>query len=252
MPKPIAINGPDGVTSEVIVHADLATLVSGAAEFIAADAAEAVSKRGAFSIALSGGNTPKPVYERLATMTLDWRRVHVFFGDERCVPPEDPRSNYHMAKAAMLDRVTIPPANVHRMRGEVEPDAAAASYAQELKSGLDADGRFDLVLLGLGDDGHTASLFPGLAAVSETERTVMACYVELVGMWRLTLTPPAINAARRVAFLVAGADKAGIVRRVLQGPHEPIVLPSQIVRPHEQPALWLIDEAAAASLEPRA
>jgi 6-phosphogluconolactonase len=252
MPNPIAIAGPEGASAEAMVWADLAALVAGAADFIADEAKEAIGKRGLFSIAFSGGNTPKPVYVRLATMPLDWRHVHVFFGDERCVPPDDPRSNYHMAKEALLDRVVIPPGNVHRMHGEDEPTAAAAAYAADIKTALGADGRFDLVLLGLGDNGHTASLFPGLAAITETERTVVACYVESVGMWRLTLTPPPINAARRVAFLVSGAGKAGMIRRVLQGPREPIVLPSQIVRPTERPALWLIDEAAAAKLEPRA
>ncbi len=251
MPDPIAIAGPEGVSAEALIFPDAPALIAGAADFLAAEAAQAIAARGVFSIALSGGNTPKPVYERLVGKQLDWRRVHVFFGDERCVPPDDPRSNYHMAKLALFDRVAIPPGNVHRMRGEDEPNAAAESYANELKSALGPDSRFDLVLLGLGDDGHTASLFPGLAAVSETERTVLACYVESVGMWRLTLTPPTINAARRVAFLVSGPDKATVIQRVLQGPRQPIVLPSQIVRPAAQPALWLIDEAAAARLDKR-
>ena len=245
---PIRIEGPGGGSAEVVTFADSPALVTGAADYVAAQASEAIAKRGAFSIALSGGNTPKPIYERLAGKPLDWRRVHVFFGDERCVPPEDTRSNYHMAKATLFDRVAIPPGNIHRMRGEDEPNAAAAAYAAELKAGLGEDGRFDLVLLGLGGDGHTASLFPGLAAVSETERTVLACYVESVGMWRLTLTPPTLNAARRVAFLVSGADKADMIHRVLKGPRQPVVLPSQIVQPADRPALWLIDEAAAAKL----
>jgi 6-phosphogluconolactonase len=252
MPDPIAVAGPDGASAEAIVYADIAALVTGAADVIAAEAEKAIAARGVFSLALSGGNTPKPVYARLATLPLDWANVHLFFGDERCVPPDDPRSNYHMVKEALIDHVVIPPANVHRMRGEDEPEAAAAAYADEIRAALGPDGRFDLVLLGLGDDGHTASLFPGLAAVTETERTVMACYVEAVSMWRLTLTPPAINAARRAAFLVAGAVKAGMVQRVLQGPRQFVVLPSQTVRPAERPALWLMDEAAAAQLQRRA
>src|SRR5271157_2655097 len=128
-------------------------------------------------------------------------------------------------------------------------EAAAEAYAADLRNALGDDGRLDLVLLGLGQDAHTASLFPGLAAVTEKQRTVMASYVEFVGMWRLTLTPPTINAARRVAFLVAGADKAGILHRVLQGPRQPAVLPAQAVRPAERPALWLIDAGAAARLK---
>jgi 6-phosphogluconolactonase len=251
VPKPTAIAAPDGVSAEAIIFADAPALVAGATDFIATEAAAAIAARGNFSIALSGGNTPKPVYEALAGKPLDWRQIHLFFGDERCVPPDDPRSNYHMAKAALIDRVAIPPGNIHRMRGEDEPNAAASAYAEEIKSALRPDARFDLVLLGLGDDGHTASLFPGLAAVSETERTVLACYVESVGMWRLTLTPPSINGARRVAFLVSGADKAIMIHRVLQGPRQPVVLPSQIVRPGEKPALWLIDAPAAGRLTPQ-
>ena len=247
----ILVRAADGALAEVEVYPDESALVDGAAGLIAAHAADAVAAQGRFSIALSGGATPKPVYERLATAELDWARVHLFFGDERCVPPEDPRSNYHMAKAALIDRIPIPPANVHRMRGEDMPEAAAEAYADELMAALGPDGRLDLVLLGLGDNGHTASLFPGLAAATETKRTVLASYVEVVGMWRLTLTPPPINAAGRVVFLAAGAGKADILHRVLEGPLEPAVLPAQAIRPQERPALWLIDAAAAGKLEAR-
>jgi 6-phosphogluconolactonase len=248
MPQTFVVTSPDGSTAEVMVFADAAALIAGAADFIAASAADAIAARGSFAVALSGGNTPKPVYQRLVSAAIDWTRVQVFFGDERCVPPRDTRSNYHMARAALLDRVAIPAGNIHRMRGEDPPDAAAEAYAAELRNALGDDGRLDLVLLGLGQDAHTASLFPGLAAVTEAQRTVMAAYVEFVGMWRLTLTPPAINAARRVAFLVSGADKAGILHRVLQGPRQPVVLPAQAIRPAERPALWLIDAGAAAKL----
>jgi 6-phosphogluconolactonase len=246
---PAIIAAPDGSIAEAMIYADLSALIAGATEFIAALAAEAIAGRGRFTIALSGGNTPKPVYERLALAPLDWARVYVAFGDERCVPPDDPRSNYHMARAALLDRVPIPAANVLRMRGEDPPEAAAARYADDLRNALGENGRLDLVLLGLGDNGHTASLFPGLAVVAETSRTVMACYVEVVGMWRLTLTPSPINAARRVAFLAAGESKAEVLRQVLQGPRKPIELPAQVIRPTERPAVWLIDAAAAAKLE---
>ncbi len=251
MPETFVITSPDGSVAEAIVFADEAALIAGAADFIVASATEAIAARGAFAVALSGGNTPKPVYQRLVSAAIDWTRVRVFFSDERCVPPLDTRSNYHMARAALLGHVPIPAGNLHRMRGEDPPEAAAEAYAVELRNALGDDGRLDLVLLGLGQDAHTASLFPGLAAVTETQRTVMASYVEYVGMWRLTLTPPTINAARRVAFLVAGADKAGILHRVLQGPRQPVVLPAQAIRPTEQPAVWLIDAAAAAKLEPR-
>jgi 6-phosphogluconolactonase len=237
------------LAAEAIAYPDFASLVAGAADQVAASAAEAIAERGRFTIALSGGNTPRPVYQRLASAPLDWSRAHVFFGDERCVSPRDARSNYHMAKVALLDRVPIPSENVFRMRGEDPPEAAAASYAADLRNALGTDGRLDLVLLGLGHDGHTASLFPGLAAVTETKRTVMASYVEFVGMWRLSLTPVAINAARRVVFVVTGDDKAEILYRVLQGPRQPVVLPAQAIRPAARPAIWLLDRAAAAKLK---
>jgi len=249
MPDPQSIVAPDGSKAEAVVYPDFAALIAGAADAIAAAASEAIATRNRFAIALSGGNTPRPVYQRLASAAIDWSRVQVFFGDERCVSPRDARSNYHMAKVALLDRVPIPAEHVYRMRGEDPPEAAAAAYAVELRRALGDDSRLDLVLLGLGHDGHTASLFPGLAAVTETRRTVMESYVEFVGMWRLSLTPVAINAARRVLFVVTGDDKAEILRRVLKGPREPVVLPAQAIKPAAGPATWLVDRAAAAKLK---
>ncbi|HTR14251.1 MAG TPA: 6-phosphogluconolactonase [Roseiarcus sp.] len=249
MTENLRLVAPDGSIAEAIVYPDAPALVVAAAELIASRANEAISARGIFSIALSGGDTPKPVYARLALAKLDWSRVHIYFGDERCVPPDDPLSNYRMVKEALLDKIAIPPANVLRMRGEAPPDEAAQQYQQALRVGFGEDGRLDLVLLGLGDDGHTASLFPGLAAVTETVRWVATSYVEAVGRWRVSLTPPVINAARVVAFLVAGPSKAEVLRRVLLGPRQPVVLPAQAIRPTERPALWLLDEAAAARLD---
>jgi 6-phosphogluconolactonase len=247
----IAVAGDGGAVFDVAVHEDAAALTVGAAAYVAARAAEAIAERGRFSLVLSGGSTPRPIYERLAeTAGIDWARVDIFFGDERCVPPDDPRSNTHMARAAMLDRISIPPANIHRIRGEEAPDDAAVSYADELRRTLGGDGRFDLVLLGLGDNGHTASLFPGLAAVTEDVRPVAASYVEVMGMWRVTLTPPAINGARDVAFVVAGGGKAEVLHRVLQGPQQKIVLPAQAIRPTHGTLIWLVDAAAAADLRP--
>jgi 6-phosphogluconolactonase len=246
----ILISGPDGAVAEAVIYPDTSSLITGAADLIGREAIEAIAQRGRFAVTLSGGNTPKPIYERLAKAAgIDWTRVQIFFGDERCVPPGDQRSNYNMAKAALLDHVSIPPGNVHRMHGEEDPETAAADYRSVLERALGTEGRFDLVLLGLGDNGHTASLFPGLAAVTEANRTVMALYVEVIGMWRLTLTPPIINAARRVAFLAEGSGKAEVLYRVLQGPRQPIVLPAQAIRPTEQLALWLIDAAAAGKLQ---
>lgn len=248
MPGTQSIAAPDGSVAEAVVYPDFASLIAGAADTIAAAAAEAIAARGRFTIALSGGNTPRPVYQRLASVPIDWTKVHVFFGDERCVSPRDARSNHHMARVALLDRVPVPSEHVHRMRGEDPPEAAAEAYAAVLRSALGEDGRLDLVLLGLGHDGHTASLFPGLAAATETRRTVMESYVEFVGMWRLSMTPAAINDARRVLFVVTGDDKAEILRRVLKGPREPVVLPAQAIRPKERPATWLLDQQAAAKL----
>ncbi len=227
-------------------------LTSTAADFIAAQAQNAIAERGRFTIALSGGGTPKPVYELMATepyrTRIDWQRVEVFFGDERCVPPESPDSNWHMARTAFGDRLPIQDTNWHRMRGEDLPDNAASDYEAILASRLGSEG-LDLVLLGLGDNGHTASLFPGLAAVTETAKRVMAQYVEVAGMWRLTLTPVAINAARCVLFLVGGANKSVMVARVLEGPPDPVVLPSQAIAPANGELHWLVDTAAGSRLK---
>lgn len=246
--------------SNITLFPDTESLIRGAADFIAETGRRALAKRGRFTLALCGGATPKPVYARLATARyqecLDWSKVQIFFGDERCVPPAEPQSNYLMARTALLDKVPIPAENIHRMRGEDEPEAAAAAYAGELQQTFGGDPAagtrppegLDLILLGIGDNGHTASLFPGLAAVTEKKRWVMAQYVEVAGMWRLTLTPVIINAARRVAFLVSGAGKAEVVHQVLEGPYRPVVLPAQIIRPRFGELRWLLDEPAAARL----
>jgi 6-phosphogluconolactonase len=230
-----------------------AALTVAAAERFVASAAAAIQATGRFVVALSGGSTPKMLFALLASATyagrVDWACVHVFWGDERCVPPDDPSSNYRMAKEALLDHVPIPPAQVHRMRGEDEPLAAAAAYQWDLRATLaDAGGRFDLVLLGMGDNGHTASLFPGLLAVRETERQVVAEHVPEVGMWRLTLTPVAINDAAEVLFLVSGAGKAAMLQQVLEGPYHPEALPAQVVAPRDGRLVWMVDAAAAARL----
>ena len=237
------------------IYPDVAGLVAGTADFIADLAVRSIAGHGRFTIALAGGNTPRPVYERLASQNyagrIDWTRVHIFFGDERCVQPEDPRSNYQMASAALCDHVPIPAGNIHRMLGEEPPERAALAYESQLRASLAGAG-FDLVLLGMGDNGHTASIFPGLAAVTETARWVMAQYVEVMGMWRVTLTPVVINAARNVVFLASGAGKAEMLERVLQGPYDPVVLPSQAIRPAPGELYWLVDREAAARLSPAA
>jgi 6-phosphogluconolactonase len=242
--------------AEVEVCADDDALMTAAAETVVRSAAEAIEEAGFATVALSGGTTPKRLYQLLATpgyaTRVDWPHVHVFFGDERCVPPNDPASNYRMAREALLDRVPLPPANVHRLHGEEDPATAAADYERELRDVVAGRGRVDLVLLGMGDNGHTASLFPGLTAVHEHQRWVVAEHVAEVGMWRITMTPAAINAAAEVVFLVSGAGKADMLARVVDGPRDPSTLPAQVVAPTNGQLRWLVDAAAAAKLRQEA
>ena len=248
----------------VEVAADRGALMeAGAAAFVAA-ARAAIGAHGRFIAALSGGSTPRALFELLATERLassvDWSRMHVCFGDERAVPPDAEASNYRMAREALLDHVPIPASHVHRIRGEEPPLIAAAAYERMLRTLFATPvgpprpvpgARFDLVLLGMGDNGHTASLFPGLHAVREAERWVVAESVAEVAMWRITLTPVVLNAAAEVVFLVSGADKAAMLHRVLDGPVRPDALPAQIVAPHHGRLRWLVDAEAGAQLEGR-
>ncbi len=236
---------------EFKVVSDALCLARLAANRIVALASGAIAARGRFAVALAGGATPRPTYALLAEQPLaqevEWPRVEVFWGDERCVPPDHLDSNYRMARCALLDHVPIPRENVHRIPGELPPQEAAAAYRLELQEALGAAGHFDLVLLGMGSDGHTASLFPGTAAVDEEERSVVAVYVPKLGAWRVTLTLPVINAARHVIFLVAGAEKAEVLARVRGG--EP--LPAAKVQPADGQLTWLVDRDAAARLATR-
>ena len=237
---------------ELRVHPDLARA---AAEHFVTLATAAIAARGQFVVALSGGSTPRATYTLLASDELaarvDWPRVRVLWGDERCVPPDHPESNYRMAREVLLDKIPIPAENVHHIRGELPPDQAAMAYQAELEAVLGTGGRFDLILLGMGEDGHAASLFPGTAALHEQTRWVVAHYVDKLSAWRVTLTPVAINAAAHVTFLVSGAGKAERLREVLDGPHQPDVLPAQIIRPTDGRLLWLADAAAAVHSHPR-
>lgn len=231
-------------------------LAQAAAEEITRSAEEA-SSRGRFTIALSGGSTPKPVYRLLAEEPyrdrIAWDRVHVFWVDERHVPPDHPDSNFGMAHDALLSRVPIPTDNIHRIRSE-KPDAerAAEEYGWTLRSAFDLDEgqwpRFDLVLLGLGADGHTASLFPGSDAVRERSRLAIAPWVSSLGAYRITLTVPVLNHAALVLFLVSGEEKAEALHTVLEGDYQPDRFPAQAVRPEEGRLLWLVDRAAARRL----
>ena len=215
-------------------------------------------------VALSGGSTPEGLYRELATrhlasapdktsdaLSVPWQQTHVFFSDERYVPHDDPQSNYRMAREALLDHVPVLPDQVHPMPTDAaSPAQAAAAYEQTLTKVFQTSlPRFDLILLGMGADGHTASLFPGTEAVQEQRRLVAAPWVEKLKTHRLTLTPPVLCHGRQVLFLVSGASKADALDEVLDGPYEPSLLPSQIVRPIDGRLTWLVDKAAAAELE---
>jgi 6-phosphogluconolactonase len=270
---------------EVRVFLDPEVVAVAAADLFVSFAAEAVRERGSFGVALSGGSTPASLFRELRSpgrvAALDWSAVHLFWGDERCVPPDHPESNFGMAKRELLAHVPVPPDQVHRIRGEDEPWKAARAYEEDLRSFVGGRergrGGLDLVFLGIGADGHTASLFPGTPALEAggvrvagrrrregsrgrelregegkpepSERWVLETRGPRPGSWRVTLTLPAINGAEVVAFLATGAGKAGILQRVFTGGGggEPLY-PAQRVRPRSGRLLWLVDEAAASEL----
>jgi len=224
-----------------------------AAEIFVEAAREAAAARGFFSVALSGGNTPRRLHELLAFEPfcdqIPWRKVHIFWGDERCVLPDDPRSNYRMARETLLERVALPPENIHPMRGDLPPAQAAARYAAELQQFFDpASPIFDLILLGLGDNAHTASLFPHTPVLAESTRWVADVTIPELGMSRITLTAPLINQARQVVFLVSGAAKAHALRMVLEGAYQPLEYPAQLIHPSGARLRWLVDKAAGSQL----
>lgn len=229
--------------SSVKIHRDLADLTWAVAALIVKWGKQALEERGVYRLALSGGSTPVPLYALLALpewrAQLDWTRTHVYFTDERCVPPDHAESNYGMVKRTLLEPIQIPEANVYRMQGEIEPIQAAEAY-NTLLQGI----QLDVILLGMGEDAHTASLFPETAALNETERACVANYVPRLSAWRLTLTAPYINAAQHKIFMVSGESKAEALHHVLHGAHDPQRYPSQLIRE----ALWLIDSAAGAAL----
>ncbi len=232
------------MTPEIVVLPDAAALARAAADRVVALARSAIAAEGRFTVALSGGSTPKALYEQLVTQPIEWRHVHVFWGDERCVPPDHADSNYGMAQRALLSHIDIPAQNVHRLKGELDPVQAAQQYEDELRAIFGARPRFDLILLGMGTDAHTASLFPGTPALHEQQRWVVAQYVDKLQINRLTLTPPIINQATTVIFLIAGNDKAAAIRSVWHGPHDPNRFPAQLVMPTTGSVIWLVDQAA--------
>jgi 6-phosphogluconolactonase len=245
-----------GITamSDVRVYPTPAALSDAAANYIARIAVQSQTHHGHVSLALSGGSTPRLTYEALASpeyaKEIDWATVHFFWGDERCVPMTHPDSNTHMAKQALLNFVPAPVPNIHRIQGELDPALAAEQYDKLLRDFFlrrlnQKQARFDLVLLGLGSDAHTASLFPNSPAVRETERWVMAQHIDALDSWRVTLTPVALNAARHVLFIVTGEDKAEAVHHVLKGERRPLLYPAQLIQPTDGDVVWMLDQATA-------
>jgi 6-phosphogluconolactonase len=249
-------------TREIRILADANAIAqTAAAEFVEA-AREAVCLKDSFSVALAGGSTPKTLYGLLLNngplrTMVPWDKIQFFFGDERHVPPNHAESNFRMASEAMLAKAPVDSKQVHRIKGEIESAAeAAAGYDKDLRINFRlGEGqlpRFDLVLLGMGPEGHTASLFPGTKALKEERRLVVSNWVGKLYTDRITLTPPVLNNAARVVFMVHGAEKAPALKAVLEGPYEPEQLPAQIIRPQQGKVLWLIDPAAAGMLAPEA
>jgi 6-phosphogluconolactonase len=237
---------------EIKIVPDLNSLAQEAARrIIVAAEARLADNQHFFSLFLSGGNTPRSLYELLAAepyrSQLNWSKVEIYFGDERCVPPDHPDSNYLMAHTTMLSKLPIPEPNIHRMRGELSPEAAAIEYGQLLQSKFHDAGP-DMVLLGMGPDGHTASLFPGTAALKEPHHRCVANFVPKLNSWRVTLTYPFLNKFKSVLILIDGSDKAEILKEVLEGPRDPDCLPIQGIEPSGQ-LTWLLDTTAASRLK---
>jgi 6-phosphogluconolactonase len=229
-----------------------------AAQLFSDVASKAAADRGTARIAISGGTTPESMFQLLADPAepflkqVPWDRIELYWVDERCVPPDHPESNYRMTKEALLSKVPLPAERVHRMEGELDPEVAAARYESVIRNTFRLEGAetptFDLVLLGMGDDGHTASLFPHTEALNEISHIVVPNHVPQKDTWRITLTWPVINQGREVAFLIEGAGKAQVLHDVLLGPYQPDTYPSQIIRPASGRLGLLLDRAAAAKL----
>lgn len=238
--------------SDLLVAANSEGVACVAAGFISAAATDAVEQRGRFHIALAGGSTPLAAYEHLAVLEgIPWVQTHIFWGDERCVPPEHPDSNFRAAQTALLVRAPIPLENAHRVRGENEPHAEARRYESLIREVVvGSPPCFDLILLGLGIDGHTASLFPGSEALEESSRLVVAALPPPYAQHtRITFTLPLINAARRVLFLATGGEKASVAAQILEG--RGLQLPAGRARLRDGEITWMLDEAAASELSLR-
>jgi 6-phosphogluconolactonase len=249
---------PKKLRIKYYVEPDPSALARRAAQYFVEMAGEAVAGRGRARIAISGGSTPKAAFQLLADPSQPWRwrmpweNLDLYWVDERAVPPDHADSNYRMTREALLDHVPLKPCQIHRMEGELDPEAAAARYESELRNSFRLEGaespRFDLVALGMGSDGHTASLFPNTQAIHEMSRLVTANPVPQKDTCRITLTWPVINHASSVFFLIAGTDKAAILKEVLTGPRDPERLPSQLIWPASGILTLILDKAAAALL----
>jgi len=238
----------------IAIFPDPESLNQAAAELFVSVAIRAATARGRFTIALSGGATPYGTYQLLAQLPyrdqVPWQKVHVFWGDERCVPEDDPRSNSGRARRTFFDLVPIPASQVHPIRCGPEPRADAARYESVLRAFFsDGRPRFDLVFLGLGENGHTLSLFPGAPVLEEDDRWVAEVYIAEEDQYRISLTAPAVNQASLVVFLVSGATKARVLHRVLKGPREPLLLPAQLIDPVAGELRWMVDRDAASHLK---
>lgn len=238
---------------KIIVSKDSNELSKNAADWLVKNIADVLTRQDRFTIALSGGSTPKKLFELLASDAyhnkIDWRRLHFFWGDERFVPFEDDRNNAKMAFEELLNKVPVNKAQVHIMPTEMEPAEAVASYEKILHAYFDARPvSLDLVMLGLGDDGHTLSLFPGYEVVHENQKWVAAFYLKEQSMYRITLTKAIVNTASQIIFLVAGGSKANAVKEVIKGKPDADRYPAQVIRPNHDELYWFLDEAAAAGL----
>ena len=252
------MNQPTSNSAEIKILKDLDEISRLAADEILSRANEGESSAGRFAIALSGGSTPKLLHRQLGSepsvrSRMPWDNIHFFWGDERHVPPDDPQSNYCMARETLFNSAPVPAQNIHRVHAE-EPDAAfcAEKYECELFSffGLEPGQmpRFECIMLGIGPDGHTASLFPGTDALHEKMKLVVANWVEKLQTHRITMTAPVLNNAALVIFLVSGKEKAGVLKEILEGDYRPDLLPAQLIKPENGKLLWLVDQAAAGCL----
>jgi 6-phosphogluconolactonase len=244
-------------TRGVQIFPDKDALDKAAAAFFATRCAESIGATGRFTVALAGGSTPQGLYRLLGSegfrTRIPWNRVHLFWGDERCVPPSSRKSNYRMAAESLLAHVPVPPGNIHRMQGELPPCEGAARYEETLRTFFTGPGLpvFNLILLGLGPDGHVASLFPYSEGLQERERLVVPNYSWAEANPRLTLTLPVINRAETILFLVAGEEKRSVVSRVLRRESSPARLPARAVCPVMGDLLWYLDKTAAGEIAAR-